>query len=374
MNKKHGSKFISALLAVLLFTTAALPSLKADAADDHIDPAHPVTLTVTTPEDMPALKTVDFEVSIWRIALVDENVKYTLTPAFDELAFMGYTIKNTGINEHKDLLNNKNIRDFAYTCYERTLGDESGREPVPADAVLTVHNGTGTVSKTSYEEDLLPGYYLIVPGNCKVIVGDEIYTFDPTLITLPHLGEEVPLSDGETSQVDWLYDLTISPKPLQDTRKGSVKIVKILNGFNETLEGADFVFTVHATKNGKLEYSNVISLHFDKEDWANQRMSKEYIISDLPVGTWVEVKEVYEGSAYELVDQRVNFPDQLVIAEGTEGDILTFTFWNSPNDHTPYGSSALNHYNWITNTEKYGPAETPYKDSTEEESQKKKLN
>ena len=365
MNKKHGSKFISALLAVLLFATVALPSLKADAADDHIDPSHPVTLTVTTPVDMPVLKETEFSVSIWRVASVNENVQYTLTPAFDELSFEGYTIKGTGLNEHRDLLE-KHTREFAYTCYERTLGDENGRESVPADAVLSMQNGTG---KTDSGEDLLPGYYLIVPGNCKVIVDDDVYVFDPTLITLPHPGEEVPLTDGEAPQDNWLYDLTISPKPEQVTQMGRVKIVKFLNGYNETLEGADFVFTVVAKKNGKIVYSNVFSLHFTKEEWLNKK-SKEVTIDDLPVGSLVTVEEVYTGSAYTLVDYQVNFPDCLVIAEDTEADnppILTFTFWNAPNDHVPYGSSVLNFY--TTNSRDgsdYYPANPPFVDSTGE--------
>ena len=156
--------------------------------------------------------------------------------------------------------------------------------------------------------------------------------------------------------------------------RGNVKIVKILNGYNEELEGADFVFTVRATQGTKIVYSNVISLHFDKDEWANHKMSKEYIIYDLPVGSLVEVEEVYAGSAYELVDQNVNFPDCLVVAEDADAEnpqILTFTFQNSPDDHTPYGTSVLNHYNWSTNREEYGHAQPPYKDSTEEESQKK---
>lgn len=368
MNKLHGVKLISALLAALLIGTA-LPCPPAEAAATRLDPDQACSLTATTPDDMPALKEADFSVNVWCVATVDENVEYTLTPAFDELWFKSYTLKSTSINhEHKDLITN-NIRDFSYACYARTLGDESGKEPIPADAVFTVHNGTGSVSKMASGADLLPGYYLVVPGDCTVMVNDEIYSFDPTLITLPRPNTDLAISEEESDTEDWVYDITVSLKPETDSIRGNVKIVKILNGYNESLEGADFVFSISAKKNGKLEYSNVVSLHFDKDEWVNQK-SKEYMIYGLPVGTKVEVEEVYSGSAYKLEDWRVEPSNGLVIADDPESannQVLTFTFWNSPDEHVPYGTSVLNHYEMATGT--YG--HTGLEDSTKEPSQQK---
>ena len=376
MNKLHGVKLISALLAALLAGTA-LPCPPAEAAATRLDPAHACSLTVTTPDDMPGLKEIDFTADVWRVASVDDNVSYTLTEPFDALQFQGYTLKGTDINRYKkdagETTDLAKVDELARALYERATGrkydDEEPQAEEPAtqgltpDAQITVSEGTGTADKTTAGTSLLPGYYLIVPEDCSD--GEYVYRFGPTLVAIPYLG-----TDPAVGYEDWLYAVTAHLKPEKEACKGNVKIVKNLHGYNETLEGATFLFSVSATKDGVLVYSNVISLRFDDQLLGGHAVSKEYMISGLPVGAEVEVEEVYSGSCYELTGSSVTPQDRLVIAfdeDAEDPQVLTFTFDNAPDDHVPHGTSVLNHYEMATGT--YG--HTGLEDSTQEPSQKK---
>lgn len=123
------------------------------------------------------------------------------------------------------------------------------------------------------------------------------YTYAPALVSLP--GKEREDGAPPTTAADsgeWLYDMSVTLKPSQTARHGSLEIVKTLQAY-ETRDPATFVFEVEAALGGSVVYSNVVSLSFTE---AGQ---KSAVLEGIPVGAEVTVREVYSGAAYKLVTE-----------------------------------------------------------------------
>jgi hypothetical protein len=121
------------------------------------------------------------------------------------------------------------------------------------------------------------------------------YTFQPELVVLP--GKEVDASGEMNTASDgqWLYDMTVTLKPEQDRRLGSVSIVKTLRSYNAASGPVTFVFQVDGTIEGQPVYSDVFSLTFTAPG------EQSILVENIPAGAEVTVTEVYSGAGYRLV-------------------------------------------------------------------------
>ena len=205
-------------------------------------------------------------------------------------------------------------------------------------------------------EDLSAGLYLVVArgpeisdyvvsvqsedGSEKVATiawSDEyVYTFLPELISLP--GKEAVDGVVNTANpTEWLYDAEATLKPSQAVRFGSLEIVKTLTSY-ETSEEAHFVFQVEAYKDetkAEVVYSNVVRLSFDAAE------TKSIILEDvIPVGSYVEVTEVYSGAAYSLSSAAM--ASTVIQAE----EIASVSFANEYNGSGNSGGAVTNHFDY----------------------------
>lgn len=139
------------------------------------------------------------------------------------------------------------------------------------------------------------------------------YQFAPEMIALP---TKEPLGDtGEINTAnpgEWIYDAEAVLKPAQVGRGGDLRIIKDLKDYEfreKTTDGtsrqirddATFVFEVSAYENeakytelgnAARIYHNYISIVFNEYD------KKSALVTDLPVGAYVIVREVYSGKSY----------------------------------------------------------------------------
>lgn len=151
------------------------------------------------------------------------------------------------------------------------------------------------------------------------------YTFLPELVALPSraaLGEDGAITGNNTAnRADWQYDLTVTLKPSQSLRFGTLEIVKNLTGDPQG-EPASFVFQVDAYKDSSKEqrvYSNLFTAKFHGE--SSRTITVENV---LPAGAFVEVKEVYSGVSYQPETSQT----QTAVIPAAEGDgkaVVSFT-------------------------------------------------
>ena len=402
-NKKFLMRVVACLMAVCASMAVLVSVFPQEASASQIDSTRLCSITVSTPAEYKELEGKDFQVHAWLVATVDDDLNYTLTDAFANggITVQGYAL--TDLNAYKmkkDETNLNKVTELAEALYGAVMGiraeeiheksstgyapDPYGQEGKPIlpvdrdpdeyaiapDYTFTVSGGSGTQS------DVPAGYYLILPE--AVTDGEYEYIYAPTLISAPFLdmvepeeGEGQTAEQGATggnsgSHQEWVYSVHAMLKPERDYRRGGIVIRKHLTAYNETLQNADFVFTVSAVKNGKVVYSNAIKLSFD-----GSVNDKAYYVLDLPVGSIVTVKEEYSGSCYEIADPSTltQTADVVISDSGSvEDSLVEFVFVNQPNDHIPKEVSVLNHYD-LLNDGTYGH-HNEYEDSTQENSQK----
>ena len=163
-----------------------------------------------------------------------------------------------------------------------------------------------------------------------------IYTFTPYLLSLPNHYYQ----DGQKDI--WVYDVTAGLKPGQEDRYGDLEIDKTLISYNASLGEATFVFSIEAEKDGKIVYSDVVSVVFDGTG------TKSIVIRNLPAGAKVTVTEVYSGASYE----RTTEESQTV--EIAADSIAKTAFENEYNHQMNGGTSVVNHFAYTVPEEKSG--------------------
>lgn len=159
------------------------------------------------------------------------------------------------------------------------------------------------------------------------------YSFDPMLIALP-TKEANEAGEIDTSNPgEWIYNLDITLKSELGPRFGDLEIVKTLNTYEGT-QPASFVFRIDVWKDTSkkdLIYSNVETITF-----TNSGQNSVRIDGIIPVGSYVEVTEIYTGSKYELVGddymQKIDFMD---------GDKLNSVNFENDYDETKTGGTAI---------------------------------
>ncbi len=157
------------------------------------------------------------------------------------------------------------------------------------------------------------------------------YTFMPQLVSLPGKDADENGVVSSANPGDWIYNFTMYLKPVQEVRRGSLDIIKDLLTY-ETSDTATFVFEVEAVRDGRIVYSNVVSLSFTAPG------QKHVLIENLPVGAQVTVTEVYSGSSYDLVSP----------ASGTvtisAAEVVSVTFENDYDERVNGGHGITNHF------------------------------
>lgn len=177
------------------------------------------------------------------------------------------------------------------------------------------------------------------------------YTFAPELVSLPtkEANETGVISTGNPG--DWIYDAYVTLKPSQDVRLGNLEITKTLETYaqREKTSGenprtikdpATFIFEVTAYEKKEADtvvFHDYVSLVFDAYG------SRTAVVKDLPVDSYVVVKEAYSGRVYTTDTEKSTTirADQSVGVE----------FVNTFDDKEPGGGSVTNHFSY---TEKEG--------------------
>ena len=205
---------------------------------------------------------------------------------------------------------------------------------VPA-ASGEIVNGMGKI------DGLAVGMYLVAAESVQS--PSSIYTFTPYLLSLPNHYYQ----DGQKDI--WVYDVTAGLKPGQEDRYGDLEIDKTLISYNASLGEATFVFSIEAEKDGKIVYSDVVSVVFDGTG------TKSIMIRNLPAGAKVTVTEVYSGASYERTTEESQTVE--IAADST----AKAAFENEYNHQMNGGTSVVNHFAYTEPEEKSG---SPRREST----------
>lgn len=192
--------------------------------------------------------------------------------------------------------------------------------------------------------NLQMGLYLVVPHNTgdedylktiatldgeerlvtRVQTEEHSHTFLPELVALP----------SQFAQGDWRFSVEVNLKPEMDTGFGSVEIIKTLKSY-EASSPATFVFEIKGTKDGKEVYSGVTALTFTSSG------QRTVLVERIPVGATIEVREIYSGAGYKLVNSGV--PDSNLLKAD---EILSFTFENEYDGSGQSGYGIRNHFTY----------------------------
>lgn len=258
------------------------------------------------------------EVKLYRVAEVDISGNFKLLPGYKENPDLGSLEK---ANDHTTA---EEWSGWAAAAAVTAAAEDSDRE------VSLTRDGTGTVTGTV--QGLKTGMYLVDVE--QVVTDAYIYSFIPYLVALPgnyyYRG-----SDDE-----WIYGdetpIYVGLKPEREDRYGNLIIRKTLYTYHEGLRGASFIFEIHAVKEDRLVYSDVVSLVFDEAG------SRSLTVEQIPAEAEVTVTEVYSGSSYQNVGAGV----QRTTTKADTG--VSVDFANTYDSHLRGGSSVVNHF-------KYGP-------------------
>lgn len=273
------------------------------------------SLTVTIGEEgsyIEDLTGAQWEVKLYRIASVDAQGEYTAAEGFESL------------EEGIDSVETAADWDEVASGAQKIIGAQES--PAQPDAVIQVANGTGTA------QGLPTGLYLLLSDNAVTDLYE--YTFQPAVALLPS-----PAGQGTAAGEDWIYDQTVALKYEQGPRYGSLRVVKTLDSFNESLGPVTFVFQVEGVnENGETVYSNVLATTHSSAG------TQSAVAEQIPAGTTVTVTEVYSGASYALVSDGTQTG---VIAADTE---LAMAFTNSYDDELVPGYGAVNNFQYDENS------------------------
>lgn len=296
--KKRIKQGTAAVLALMLTVPAAMYTAQAAIG---IDTDRDCSVSFQLDGTFEELENLEIPVNLYQVAQVEESGIYKEAEGFESLELEKADCKTTAREwEEKAAQASQIIEEKKIQPVQRT----------------TVRKGA---------EKLSTGMYLVEAQ--QVQSPEYTYSFTPYLLALPDNYY------SETNPVDtWVYDVTTGLKPDQEIRYGSIRINKTLDVYNATLGEASFIFSIEAVKNGETVYSDVVSLVFDGPG------TKSVEIGNIPAGAQVTVTEVYSGSSYQIVGDRVETVQ--IRADETAQTSFTNTYDNSNNG----GSSVVNHF------------------------------
>lgn len=266
-----------------------------------------VTIELDDPGD--ELKGLDIPVKLYRVAEVSESGAYTMREGYESLK----------LEEADSEMTAKDWEEKAGEAVE--IVNEQKPE---ADAVLTVSDGSGKA------DGLETGMYLVAAE--EVQSPYHTYTFNPFLLSLPNNYYHSGASD------DWVYEVTAGLKPEESRRLGGLVIEKTLTSYNETLGGADFVFSVEAQDGGDVVYSDVVSVSFDRPG------QQEVLVEGIPAGSEVTVTEVYSGAGYE--NTGADSWTIVIVADQEQSEPVRVSFHNTYDHRLNGGSGVVNQFSY----------------------------
>lgn len=237
------------------------------------------------------------EISLYRIAEVNAGGAYALLDPYKKLQGLG------GVESANSSTQAANWLEWAEAAAGRAVGtmQEDGTLAPPAGGALTA-DGSAEIRLTDGKAqgtsgNLPTGLYLVWVD--PVDTDTYRYSFVPYLVSLPN---NYYNPDDPNSSDNWVYGdeesrpVYVGLKPERDDRYGDLVIEKKLSTYNQTLEGAAFVFEVKAVKEDTLVYSDVVSLAFGSHGTETAK------IEHIPAGAEVTVTEIYGGASYESAD------------------------------------------------------------------------
>ena len=215
-----------------------------------------------------------------------------------------------------------------------------------------------------------PEKYAAAAADGTVTIADSPtyrYKFAPELVSLPTKKKDDSGVVNTANPGDWIYDASgeyaVTLKPSQEVRVGSLEITKTLVDYAQRekevgnariiKDPATFIFEVTAYEK---EGSENVILHDYVSIVFDSYGSKSVLIKDLPVDSYVVVKEAYSGRVYSTDTDK----DATILADQNVG----VEFENEYEDREPGGGSVTNRFSY---TEKDGwEGSTQVADDTEE--------
>lgn len=180
----------------------------------------------------------------------------------------------------------------------------AGERQPDGTAEITLQDGAAAGAA----ENLSVGLYLVSVE--PVDTGDYRYRFIPYLVSLPNRSYNAEGEEGD----QWIYGeeenrIYVGLKPEREDRYGDLILEKKITAYNETFQGASFVFEVKAVKDDRVVYNDLVSLSFDSYG------TQTAIIEKIPAGAEVTVTEIYSGSGYTPADGSY-VKNTIITAEG----------------------------------------------------------
>lgn len=304
------------LLAAVAVCLTAVPN-GAQAAVP-IDLTRPCNLTLVT-ADFPSAFTGpvgDISGKLYRIADMTASGTFRLLPDYS-----GISLPNNIIGE--------NHADVWLASAEAAASCVTDRK-LPSDRDLTLQWREDSILSGN-TESLSAGVYLVILED-----GDShLFTcrFQPFLVVLP--GNL--LRQTGTGPDIWQYDVEAILKPEWKRKTGNLLIRKKMERFCTLSEDASFVFLVEGRESsGELVYSNVVSIRLNKAG------TEETLLTGLPAGLLISVREIYSGNAYTLVSQEEIQTE--IIPDDTEKEPAIAEFVNRWNGGLTPGTAAVNRF------------------------------
>ena len=247
-------------------------------------------------------------VNLYRIADVDAGGQYRLLPDY---AVSGVL---QGLEKADDSTTAGIWSEWAAEAARMAVGSEgedgsmqppaAGERQPDGTAEITLQDGAAAGAA----ENLSVGLYLVSVE--PVDTGDYRYRFIPYLVSLPNRSYNAEGEEGD----QWIYGeeenrIYVGLKPEREDRYGDLILEKKITAYNETFQGASFVFEVKAVKDDRVVYNDLVSLSFDSYG------TQTAIIEKIPAGAEVTVTEIYSGSGYTPADGSY-VKNTIITAEG----------------------------------------------------------
>jgi hypothetical protein len=260
-------------------------------------------------------------VSLYKVADVKVSGAYTVTGAFADNAKLKSEIESVS--------STTSSTDWStYAAEAKTVVDGMTSADKENATKVTITGGS------TKKQEIGVGLYLALVDPVDTETYE--YTALPFLIAVP--GNNY-YSDPDAGD-DWIYDVEANIKFEYADLLGNLTIDKTLNTYNASLGTATFVYEVEATKNyravgGEQEevvYNNVVAIDFTDAG------SKGTIITGIPAGAEVTVKEVYSGASYSV--ERSDSATATIKAD----DEVEVSFTNDYNDSLLYQDTVVNSF------------------------------
>ena len=235
----------------------------------------------------------------------------------------------------------------------KSTGNPAGTEikGLKAGLYLVIARGTVYIKDNKYAATA-DGETPETSGTVTIANSETItYKFSPELVSLP-TKEAVNDVINTANPGPWIYNPTITLKPSQEERHGNLEIVKTLDDYADRekkvgnnprimKDPATFVFkmTVYEDESkAKVIKEDYLSAVFDEFG------TKTLLVENLPVNSFVVVKEEYSGRNYSA---KVEEGSATIIADET----VQVPFENYYDDREGGGGSVTNKF---TNSEEKG--------------------